>query len=49
MLIGMAEKVLDVDSFLRTYAMEVLTGQSDGIWNANNYFRTSFLSADAPP
>eukprot|EP01094_Clydonella_sp_ATCC50884_P002791 TRINITY_DN1213_c0_g1_i2.p1 TRINITY_DN1213_c0_g1~~TRINITY_DN1213_c0_g1_i2.p1 ORF type:complete len:379 (+),score=115.14 TRINITY_DN1213_c0_g1_i2:1053-2189(+) len=31
-------EILDVDSFLRALAMEVLTGQSDGTYNSNNYY-----------
>ena len=34
------EQILDVEMFLRTWAMEVVTGQTDGTLNANNYYRT---------
>src|SRR3990167_1363718 len=32
------EKIFDVDLFVRTLAVEVLTGNWDGLWNGNNYF-----------
>lgn len=32
------EDIFDVDLFLRTYVMEVATGNWDGIWDCNNYF-----------
>jgi len=31
-------KIFDVDIFVRTLAVEVLAGNFDGIWNANNYY-----------
>jgi hypothetical protein len=34
----LAEKVFDVDIFLRAITMEVMSGQTDGIYNANNYW-----------
>jgi len=30
--------LFDVDLFLRTYVMEVFTGNWDGTWNGNNYY-----------
>lgn len=32
------QKIFDVDLFLRTFTVEVLTGNWDGIWDCNNYW-----------
>ena len=38
MLICLLAGIFDVDLFVRTLAVEVLSGNFDGIWNANNYY-----------
>eukprot|EP01094_Clydonella_sp_ATCC50884_P022881 TRINITY_DN5353_c0_g1_i2.p1 TRINITY_DN5353_c0_g1~~TRINITY_DN5353_c0_g1_i2.p1 ORF type:complete len:622 (+),score=134.09 TRINITY_DN5353_c0_g1_i2:163-1866(+) len=32
------EKLLDVDLLIRSYAVEIMTGQTDGMFASNNYF-----------
>jgi hypothetical protein len=32
------DKIFDIDLYIRTFVMEVATGNWDGIFNANNYY-----------